>query len=119
MLEFKEKGYSIDYVSLAKAWTEGWRPVDMDTMEVNPVPSSYDTTVKSLISPEELQKELEDLVNQSISNRVQKQPKDKNSEKYKKSQASRQKYELGKIERTFQRDTTGMNIPNKVSLDDY
>ncbi len=119
MLEFKEKGYSVDYVSLAKAWTEGWRPVDMDTMEVNPVPSSYYTTIKSLKSPEELQKELEDFVKQSISNRVQQQPKDENSEKYKKSQEARKKYELGKIERTFQKDTTGMNIPNKVSLDDY
>jgi hypothetical protein len=119
MLKFKESGYSVDYVSLAKLWTEGWRPVDIDTMEVNPIPLSYVTDIRSLKTPEENKKDDEEALKELISSAVQQKPEDLNDEKYKKAQDVRKKYEIGKVNLELARDTTGMNIPTTLSDDDY
>jgi hypothetical protein len=120
MLEFKEKGYSIDYVSLAKAWTEGWRPVDVETMEVNPIPFSYVTTMSSLMTDEE-KKKRDDEALEKIWSDVKKEdekPRDENDKTHKKAQGVRNKYDLGPIKRELPRDTTGMNIDDDLG-DDY
>jgi hypothetical protein len=86
MLEFKEKGYSVDYVSLAKAWTEGWRPVDLETMEVNPVPSSYFTTANSLKSPEQRKQELIELQEELVPQIMNQRPEGEDGKKFDKRQ---------------------------------
>ena len=119
MLKFKESGYSVEYVSLAKLWTEGWRPVDINTMEVNPIPLSYLTDIRSLKTPEENKKDDEEALKELISSAVLQKPKDLNDEKYKKAQDVRKKYEMGTDNIKLARDTTGMNIPTTLSDDDY
>ena len=120
MLEFKEKGYSIDYVSLAKAWTEGWRPVDMDTMEVNPIPFSYVTTTSSLMTPEEKKKQDDEMLEKIWSDvNKEEKPRDESDKKYKRHKEVDKKYEMGIIKRELPSDTTGMNYTGTLSDDNY
>jgi hypothetical protein len=59
---YDKKYYNVDYVNLAKLWTEGWRPINIRTLKPNEVPEEYQTKIYKDRSQEENKRAVELLI---------------------------------------------------------